>query len=192
VPETITGACGDGVGGRGLYQGGQWPFSGFWVRFQGWGLWGDRILHDLGDERMGATPVVGRQHRFAFEEDGGMLVRGEADLLLADGSVRSFRFERMGNQILPLRLGMYPSPQGGTPDGDVWPGMAHGDGVTAGERHDGNDPSVRHRVRGLDDIVCRFELDTGEVAYGLAEPYHPHCQRACEAGAPGYALLGSA
>lgn len=179
----------DGVGGRGLYQGGKWPLSGFWVRFDGWGLWGDRLLLDLGDQRPGAIPVVGRECRLRFEPDeaGGMLTGGEADLLLGDGSVRHLRFERTGNQVLPMRLGMYPSPQGGTPASDLWPGMAVGD-VVLGERHDLNDAATRLAVRGLDDVVCRFELD-GEVAVGLAEPFHPVCQQACEAMAPGYRLL---
>lgn len=182
----------DGVGGLGMYQGGQWPFSGFWVQFKGWGLWGNRILWSLGSEKPGALRIAGIQHRLAFDSEGGMLARGEADILLPDGTTRTFRFERCGNQILPLRLGMYPSPQGGTPVGDVWPGMFVGDGVTTGERHDLNDPSVRNHVQGLDDLVCRFELegDEGiEVAYGLAEPYHPFAQKACASNAPGYALL---
>ncbi|MBX3286924.1 MAG: hypothetical protein KF703_16365 [Actinobacteria bacterium] len=178
----------DGVGGPGMYRGGQHPHSGEWVEFEDFGLWGDHLLYPLGDERRRSGTLRGREHRMRFEPDTHLLLSGEVDLIHDDGRVQTMTFERLGNQTAYLRCGMYGGPNGGTPDGDLWHGMAVGDGVVSGETYDANDPAVRARICGLDQHHARFELD-GEVAYGIVEPYDTLCYQLCQAGRLGFSLL---
>ncbi len=178
----------DGVGGQGMYQGLTWPLSGAWVQFDDWALWGRRILFDLGDERPGSINLAERRHRLAFEPGTDLISHGEIDIHLPDATVRTIRIERIAHQILPLRLGMYGGANGGTPEGDVWHGTETEE-VVAGEVHDLNDVDVRMRVRGLDDVQCRFEYE-GQSVVGFLEVYHGVCKEACERAQPGYALLG--
>ena len=103
-------------------------------------------------------------------------------------------FERLGNQIAFLRCGMYGGPNGGTPDGDLWHGMAvaRGDEVVVhAETFDVNEPAVRSRLAGLDQHHCRVECD-GEVTYGLVEPYDTLCYEVSKAGVMGFSLLDPA
>ena len=71
-----------------------------------------------------AATLARRVHRMRFEPDTNLLLSGEVDLVFADGSVKTMAFERLGHQIAFLRCGMYGGPNGGTPDGDLWHGMA--------------------------------------------------------------------
>ena len=177
----------DGVGGPGMYRGMQHPYSGEWVEFSDFGIWGDHILYNLGDDRPGSALLTKREHRMRFEPDTRLLASGEVDLHFESGEVRTMTFERLGNQIAFLRCGMYGGPNGGTPDGDLWHGMDVGEAVT-GETYDANDPEVRRRICGLDQHHARFELD-GEVTYGLVEPYDPLCYKVSRAGVLGFSLL---
>jgi len=83
---------------------------------------------------------------------------------------------------------MYGGINGGTPEEDIWQGVAVGENVVLGATYDTNVPEVRARIAGLDDIHARFECD-GEVAYGLIEPYEPTCYEWCKAGIAGFSLL---
>ena len=139
----------DGVGGPGMYRGMQHPYSGEWVEFDDIGIWGDHVLYNLGDDRKGSGTLRDRVHRMRFEPDTRLLVAGEVDLHFESGEVRTMTFERLGHQIAFLRCGMYGGPNGGTPDGDVWHGMAMGETVS-GETYDVTDPEVRRRICGLD------------------------------------------
>jgi hypothetical protein len=162
--------------------------SGQWVEFGDWSVWLNRVLYNLGDERPGAGQILRRDHRLRFEEDTKLLLSGEVDLLLEDGSTRTMTFERLGNQIAFLRCGMYGGPNGGTPDGDIWQGQYQGEHVVSGETYDVNDPEVRARIKGLDDHHVRYECD-GEVAYGLIEPYDTICYEWAANNIGGYSLL---
>jgi hypothetical protein len=181
----------DGVGGPGRYMGMQHPHSGEWVEFKDMGIWGDHVLYNLGDPRRKSGTLAKRVHRMRFEEDTHLLVGGEVDLVFADGSVKTMAFERLGHQIAFLRCGMYGGPNGGTPDGDLWHGMAvaHGDEVViSGETYDVTDPAVRIRLAGQDQHHCRITCD-GEVTYGLVEPYDTLCYEVAKAGVMGFSLL---
>jgi hypothetical protein len=162
--------------------------SGQWVEFSDWSVWMNRILYNLGDERAATGVIVDRRHRLRFEPDTKLLVSGEVDLILPSGASKTMTFTRLGNQVAYLRCGMYGGPNGGTPDGDIWQGVDVGDGVVGGETYDTNDPAVRSRICGLDDVQAVFDCD-GERAVGIIEPYNTVCYEACRAGVSGYSLL---
>jgi hypothetical protein len=181
----------DGVGGPGRYMGTQHPHSGEWVEFADIGIWGDHVLYNIGDARKASATLARRTHRMRFEPDTHLLVSGEVDLVFADDTVKTMTFERLGNQIAFLRCGMYGGPNGGTPDGDLWHGMAvaHGDEVVVhAETFDVTDPAVRSALAGQDQHHCRITCD-GEVTYGLVEPYDTLCYDVAKAGVMGFSLL---
>ena len=181
----------DGVGGPARYMGMQHPHSGEWVEFEDFGIWGDHVLYNIGDARKRSGTLAKRVHRMRFEPDTHLLKSGEVDLHFADGSVKTMTFERLGNQIAFLRCGMYGGPNGGTPDGDLWHGMAVAQGdevVVHSETFDVNDPEVRASLAGLDQHHCRVTCD-GEVTYGIVEPYDPLCYEVSKAGVMGFSLL---
>ncbi len=178
----------DGVGGRALWSGRQHPYSGEWVEFEEYGIWGDHVLYRLGDGRRGSATLRDRRRRLRFEPDTRLLVAGEVDYVFEDGRVRTATFERLGNQIAFLRCGMYGGPNGGTPDGDIWHGMDVGDGVVTGETYDANDAAVRSRICGLDQHHARFESE-GETTYGIVEPYDTLCYEMAAQGIGGFSLL---
>ncbi len=169
----------------------QHPHSGEWVEFEEFGIWGDHVLYNLGDERKRSGTLAKRVHRMRFEPETNLLHSGEVDLVFADGAIKTMSFERLGNQIAFLRCGMYGGPNGGTPDGDIWHGMrvASGDEVVVhGETFDVNDPAVRSRLAGQDQHHCRITCG-GEVTYGLVEPYDTLCYDVSKAGVMGFSLL---
>jgi hypothetical protein len=181
----------DGVGGPGRYMGMQHPHSGEWVEFTDFGIWGDHVLYNLGDARKRSGTLAKRVHRMRFEPDTHLLHSGEVDLHFSDGSVKTMTFERLGHQIAFLRCGMYGGPNGGTPDGDLWHGMAVAQGdevVVHAETFDVTDPDVRRRLAGQDQHHCRITCD-GEVTYGLVEPYDTLCYDVAKAGVMGFSLL---
>ena len=181
----------DGVGGPGRYMGMQHPHSGEWVEFEDVGIWGDHVLYNLGDPRKRSATLRERRHRMRFEPDTHLLVAGEVDLVFADDSVKTMTFERLGHQIAFLRCGMYGGPNGGTPDGDLWHGMAVARGdetVVHAQTFDVTDPAVRSRLAGQDQHHCRVECE-GEVTYGLVEPYDTLCYDVSKAGVLGFSLL---
>ena len=121
----------DGVGGPGRYMGMQHPHSGEWVEFEDFGIWGDHVLYNLGDPRetqCNARPSASTG--CASSPTPTCCTAARSTCVFADGSVKTMTFERLGNQIAFLRCGMYGGPNGGTPDGDLWHGMA----VAAGRR----------------------------------------------------------
>ncbi len=181
----------DGVGGPGHYMGMQHPHSGEWVEFADFGIWGDHVLYNIGDGRKRSATLARREHRMRFEPDTHILLSGEVDLVFADGSVKTMTFERLGSQIAFLRCAMYGGPNGGTPDGDLWHGMAVARGeevVLHAETFDVTDPAVRSRLAGQDQHHCRITCD-GEVTYGLVEPYDTLCYEVAKAGVMGFSLL---
>ncbi|HUC04357.1 MAG TPA: hypothetical protein VL961_03100 [Acidimicrobiales bacterium] len=181
----------DGVGGPGRYMGMQHPHSGEWVEFEDFGVWGDHLLYNLGHPQRRSGTLARRVHRMSFEPETHLLRRGEVDLVFADGSVKTMAFERLGHQVAFLRCGMYGGPNGGTPDGDLWHGMAVATGdevVVTGETYDVTDPAVRSRLAGLDQHHCRVTCE-GETAYGLVEPYDTLCYEVSKAGVMGFSLL---
>jgi hypothetical protein len=181
----------DGVGGPGRYMGMQHPHSGEWVEFADMGIWGDHVLYNIGDARKRSATLARRVHRMRFEPETHLLLSGEVDLVFADDTVKTMTFERLGHQIAFLRCAMYGGPNGGTPDGDLWHGMAVAQGdevVVHAETFDVSDPAVRSRLAGQDQHHCRVTCD-GEVTYGLVEPYDTLCYEVAKAGVMGFSLL---
>ena len=178
----------DGVGGPTQWSGYQHAVSGLFVEFRDWALWCDTTLENLGDERPRTVGVRSQRYRFRFEPGTDLLAGGEADIVLDSGEEKRLIFERLGQQIAFLRCGMYGGPNGGTPDGDIWQGMYVGDGVVGGETYDVNDPAVRRRICGVDQMHVRVECD-GEVAFGLIEVYDTLVHERASAGRGGLSLL---
>jgi hypothetical protein len=178
----------DGVGGPGHFMGSRHGMSGQWVEFPEWSVWLNRILYNLGDPRPGAGTILARTHRLRFEPDTNLLQAGEVDLLLASGDTKTLSFRRLGQQVAYLRCGMYGGPNGGTPYGDIWQGMYVGEDIVSGETFDTNDPEVRARICGLDDMHAVFECG-GETVTGLIEPYDTVCYDWAKAGIGGFSLL---
>ncbi len=177
----------DGVGGPALWSGRQHPHSGEWVEFGEFGVWGDHILYNLGDQRRGSGTLRGRRHRLRFEPETRLLLSGEVDLVFESGEEKTMTFERLGHQIAFLRCGMYGGPNGGTPGDDIWQGMDVGERVD-GETYDVTDPEVRRRICGLDQHHARFQCD-GETTYGIIEPYDTLCYDMASSGLGGFSLL---
>ena len=111
APGTTTGAPGTGWADPTCGAATNIPHSGEWVEFDDFGVWGDHILYNLGDERRGSDTLRGRRHRLRFEPDTHLLLSGEVDLVFATGEEKTMTFERLGNQIAFLRCGMYGGPE---------------------------------------------------------------------------------
>jgi hypothetical protein len=178
----------DGVGGRARWSGWQHVYSGAFVQYPEWCMWGEHVLRNLGDPKPGSETLKKRRHRVRFEPDTNLLLGGEIDVTFASGEEKLVTFERAGNQIAFLRCGMYGGPNGGTPDGDIWHGQYVGDNVVSGETYDANDPEVRSRICGLDQHQMRFECE-GAVSYGLFEAYDTLCFETAQQGRQGLRLL---
>ncbi len=179
----------DGVGGRAHWSGHQHVFSGYWVEFAEWGLWGDQLLVNLGSPERRNGIVRRVRSRLRFDSETQLLVAGEAQLELDGGVLKTMTFERMGNQVAYLRCGMYGGPNGGTPGTDVWMGQDVGE-VTTGETYDLGDPQTRLALSGLNQLHARFDCE-GEVAYGIVELYEPLAYEAASRGRFGLELQGS-
>ncbi|MEZ5176784.1 MAG: hypothetical protein R2746_00475 [Acidimicrobiales bacterium] len=123
-----------------------------------------------------------------FEPDTHLLLSGEVDLIHDDGRVQTMTFERLGNQTAYLRCGMYGGPNGGTPDGDLWHGMAVGDGVVSSRPTTPTTPPYALASAGSTSTTPASKVD-GEVAYGIVEPYDTLCYQLCQAGRLGFSLL---
>ena len=163
----------------------QHPHSGEWVEFEDFGIWGDHVLYNLGDPRKRSATLAKRVHRMRFEPDTHLLHSGEVDLDFADGSVKTMTFERLGHQIAFLRCGMYGGPNGGTPDGDLWHGMAVAPGRrnrrARARRSTSTTPTCAAAWPARTSTTAAIECE-GEVTYGLVEPYDTLCYEVSKAG----------
>jgi hypothetical protein len=69
----------------------------------------------------------------------------------------------------PLRT-LYLAAGSGYVNLDGWGhGVYQGESKVEGLVHDLSDPEVRRKYAVLNETLCRFELDTGEVGYGMHE-----------------------
>jgi hypothetical protein len=71
--------------------------------------------------------------------------------------------------VTPLRTVYLYGGSGYAYDGVWGHGVYQGDLVVEGLTHDLSDPAARRALSGLDEAVCRFELDDGRVGYGMHE-----------------------
>lgn len=163
-------------------------FGGQWVEFKDFGIWGNRILFNLGDPRPGAMRIIQQHRALKFHPESKVFIAGRVSNLLEDGRELVMEYERLGSQCAYLRCGMYGGRQGGTPDKDIWQGMYVADFHVEGETYDVTDPKVQAKLAGLDDHHCRVTCD-GETVVGIFEPYDPVAYEFCRDGVPGYSLL---
>ncbi len=89
----------------------------------------------------------------------------------------------------PLRTVYLAAGSGYLPAGDWGHGQYRGPLVVQGLTYDMGDPAVRKQYALLNETLCRFELATGEVGYGMHENmvlgiYRPHGFEAPDAVSP--------
>jgi len=90
----------------------------------------------------------------------------------------------------PLRTVYLAAGSGYFPSPDWGHGMYHGEFKVEGLRYDLSDPAVRRKISLLNETLCRFQLSSGEVGYGMLENlcmgiYHPYGFDTGDAVAPG-------
>jgi hypothetical protein len=159
-----------GVGGRNSTQ--YWAdhyHSGEFVEFADWGIFADNVFYNVGDERR-SSPVRKAERRIRFDPETKMLLGGDAEILLNNGEVKKYSFERIFEMAAFLRCGMYGGygGRGGTPTGDIWHGQYVGDLVVTGETFDVREPAAQWELSGLDQCMARFVSD-GEEVVGIVE-----------------------
>jgi len=125
---------------------------------------GNRIL-----EEAARVPNFGRDepivqlgspwHRFAYKPGTREIARAEFGFAHSDLTVTS----------IPLRTNYLCAGSGYRPGPDWAHGMYHGPLVVQGLRFDMGDPAVFATMQGLNETLCRFELSTGEIGYGMHE-----------------------
>jgi hypothetical protein len=121
----------------------------------------------------GRVEPMGRPE-FRFEYRSGTRELARATVLVDDPDGKPLRIE-----ATPLRTVYLAAGSGYIPQPDWVHGMYHGPLVVQGLTYDLGTPEARARWGPLYETLCRFELSTGEVGYGLLEnlvvgTYHPH------------------
>lgn len=180
---------GRGVGGPAMQFGRGVPGGGHsgncFVMFDDYGIWGDRLFYRFGDERPGAGTVTTLRRRLRFEPDTKIFIEGEVDYRLSGGKEVTLRFERIANQTVYLRCGMY----GGTPDGLRYQGVYPGEDLVEGSVHDASLPEHRADLAGLDEHTCTVTRDDGATVVGVFQPIDPQAYEWCASGRRGWELL---
>ncbi|MEE9280344.1 MAG: hypothetical protein V3V67_09240 [Myxococcota bacterium] len=79
----------------------------------------------------------------------------------------------------PLRTVYLAAGSGYSPSADWGHGMYQGELAVQGLTYDVSTPEARKQYSGLNETLCRFELSTGEIGYGMHENicagvYHPY------------------
>jgi len=77
--------------------------------------------------------------------------------------------EEISVATTPLRTVYLAAGSGYLPSADWSHGMYQGELVVQGLTWDIGDPAVRKQISLLNETLCRFELSTGEVGYGMHE-----------------------
>lgn len=178
---------GRGVGGPAMSLGGRLHVGvngNAFVAFKEWTLWGDRVYYYFGDPRKGAARVHRPSRRLRFEPDTHIFAEGIVEYPLENGEVKTLHYERIGQQTLYLRCGMY----GGTPDGGIHQGGYDGPELVEGETYDVTQPDVRRHVTGLNEHLCRVTCD-GEVTTGIYQTIDPVAYETCASGRRGWDFL---
>ncbi len=178
---------GRGVGGPAMSLGGRLHVGvsgNAFVPFEDWTLWGDRVYYPFASKREGATLVSRPDRRLRFDPDTQIFVEGVVDYRLATGEAKQLHYERIADQTVFLRCGMY----GGTPDGDIHQGGYDGPDLTQGETYDVSRAETAIGLRGLDEHLCRVTCD-GESVIGVYQTIDPVAYEVCMSGRPGWAFL---
>jgi hypothetical protein len=178
---------GRGVGGPALSLGGRLHLgvnANAFVAFDDWTLWGDRIYYYFGDQRKGALRVNKPSRRMAFEPDTKIFREAVIEYPLDNGETKTLHYERIAQETIYLRCGMY----GGTPGSDIHQGSYGGPEMVEGEILDVNDPFVRTRLTGLNEHLCRVTCGD-EVTTGVLQTIDPLAYETCASGRPGWDFL---
>ncbi|AFR47373.1 hypothetical protein [Gordonia sp. KTR9] len=179
---------GRGVGGPALSLGGRLHVGtngNAFVAFDDWTLWGDRLFYPFGSAESGSTKVFKPNRKLRFEADTQIFREAVVDYTFANGKTSQLHYEKIDQQTIFLRCGMY----GGTPDGDIHQGGYDGPAMTEGDRHDLNRPEQRIGLRGLDEHLCRVTRDDGASSLGIYQTIDPIAYEVCAASRPGWAFL---
>jgi hypothetical protein len=180
----------NGVGGPGhMEPQPRWSHLGQWVEFGDWSIWGWRCLYNLGSPRPGAVAVQAVDHLLRFDPETRHLTGGVITNRFPDGTIKEIAYEQIGMQVGYLRCGMYPSPNGGTPEEDYYQGMYVADLAVGGETYDLSDPATRVRIAGFDDHLVRASCD-GEETIGILECMNPVIYEMCRDAYPGFRQVG--
>ncbi|MFC0247030.1 MULTISPECIES: hypothetical protein [Citricoccus] len=179
---------GRGVGGPRLSLGGRLHVGtngNAFVAFPDWNLWGDRLFYPFGEDTVPWTTAHKPTRRLRFEPDTDIFTEGIVDYTFANGESAQLHYEKIGQQTLYLRCGMY----GGTPDRDIHQGSYDGPAMTEGETYDVNRPETRIAIRGLDEHLCRVTRDDGTSVLGIYQTIDPVAFEVCTAGRKGWDFL---
>jgi hypothetical protein len=138
-------------------------------------------IHKLGTGRP-PEPMGTPRHELSFQS-------GTREL-----SKAVIRFEHPSGKDVwvtntPLRTVYLAAGSGYMPSPDWGHGMYKGELVVEGLTYDVADPAVRRRYSSLNETLCRFDLSTGEVGFGMHENlclgvYRPYGFLTPEAVAP--------
>ncbi len=121
----------------------------------------------------GRIEAMGRPN-FDFRYRSGTRELESAVIEVEDPSGKPLRIE-----ATPLRTVYLAAGSGYIPQPDWVHGMYHGALKVEGKTYDVSTAEARAALAPLYETLCRFDLSTGEVAYGLLEnlcvgTYHPH------------------
>jgi len=180
----------NGVGGPAITEPLRGTYAGQWVEFADFGLWGPRVLFNLGDDRPGAEQVSRVDARLRFDPETDHLVGGVIHNHLRSGEVKTVTYEQVPHRVIYLRTGLYLGPDGvGEPEHGYQQGTYLGDDVVVdGATYDVSDPKTRIRIGGFEDHVMRATCD-GEETIGLIETNNPLLYQMCKHRVNGYRLL---
>jgi hypothetical protein len=179
---------GRGVGGPAMSLGGRLHVGtngNAFVAYPDWTIWGDRLYYPFGDKRPGYARVLKPARRLRFESDTQVFAEGIVDYRFDTGEKAQLHYEKIGQQTVFLRCGMY----GGTPGSEIHQGGYDGPDMTEGETLDLDRPETRIGVRGLDEHLCRVTRDDGTAVLGVYQTIDPVAFEACTSGRRGWDFL---
>jgi hypothetical protein len=128
---------------------------------------GDRFMEEsikIYNSGLGkANELMGTpRHHFTYRSGTRELEKARIDFAHPSGREVSVTATPLRTVYLAAGSGYLPSPE--------WShGMYQGELVVQGLTYDMGDPAVRKQYALLNETLCRFELSTGEVGYGMHE-----------------------
>lgn len=180
----------EGMGGRNFIVGEpeRSTHCSQYAEFGDWAIWSGRIMYNDGDPRPAALDVVKVERQLRFDPDTRALVGGTFINHLADGEVKTIRYEQVGRCVAYLRTGLYAGPDGrGTPGDDYSHGEYPGKLLVTGQSVDVSTPEARLSLQGMTDRLVRASCD-GETSVGILETIDPIAYEFCANGVPGFSF----
>jgi hypothetical protein len=149
------------------------------------------LIKLFAEEDMHGHRLVEESARIANNEDGGGVEQmgpprfnytyhsGTRELQSAVVEVEDTTGKLLRIEATPLRTVYLAAGSGYIPQPDWTHGMYQGELKVEGKTYDTSTAEARAALGPLYETLCRFELSTGEVGYGLLEnlcvgTYHPH------------------